>query len=124
MTTRKFSRVSFQVLANVAAGGRSFQGRVNNLSMNGVYILTQERLAMDEAVDIKITLEGTEPEISVSFAGRVTRIQEDGIGFHFDKIDLDSYTHLKNIIAYNIADPDKVMEEIYSDIEEKLASEK
>ncbi len=121
---RKFSRVSFQVLATVTSGGRSFQGKVGNLSMNGVFLETTERLPMDEQVDINISLEGTEPEISVSFAGRVSRIQETGLGFHFEKIDLDSYTHLKNIIAYNIADPDKVMEEIFSDIEEKLASEK
>ncbi len=124
MTMRKFSRVAFQVLATVSAGSRSFQGKVNDLSMNGVYLVTTERLSMGELVDITISLEGTDPEISVSFAGRLTRIQEDGMGFHFEKIDLDSYTHLKNIIAYNIADPDKVMEEIYSDIEEKLASEK
>jgi len=124
MTMRKFSRVAFQVLATVSAGSRSFQGKVNDLSMNGVYLVTTERLSMGELVDITISLEGTDPEISVSFAGRLTRIQEDGHAFTFEKIDFDSYTHLKNIIAYNIADPDKVMEEIYSDIEEKLASEK
>lgn len=124
MSMRKFSRVSFQVMAVVSAGGRRFQGSVSNLSMNGVFILTTEKLPLDEQVDITITLEGTDPEISVAFSGRVSRIQEDGLGFRFDKIDLDSYTHLKNIISYNMADPDKVLEEIYSDIEEKLASEK
>jgi hypothetical protein len=39
-------------------------------------------------------------------------------------MDLDSYTHLKNIVAYNIDDAEKVIEEIHLSIDEKLAAEK
>ena len=123
MSMRKFSRIEFQVLATVSAGGRSFQGRVGNLSMNGIFLITSDRLPVGEPVDITISLAGTDPELAVSFTGRVSRIQDEGLGFQFEKVDLDSYTHLKNIIAYNMADPDKVMDEIFSDIEEKLSSE-
>lgn len=122
MSTRKFSRVPFHVTATVTAGGRSFQGKVSDLSMNGMFLETPERLPEGEAVDLMITLEGTEPEITVSFQGRVSRTTESGIGFHFEKIDLDSYTHLRNIIAYNMADAEKVMDEIFTDIEDKISS--
>jgi len=37
---------------------------------------------------------------------------------------LDSWTHLKNIIAYNIDDAEKVMEEIGHSIDEKFATDK
>ena len=53
-----------------------------------------------------------------------TRTADDGVGFTFEKMDLDSYMHLKNIIAYNIDDAEKVMEEISHSIDEKFASEK
>jgi len=99
MSTRKFSRVPFHVSATATVGGRSFQGKISNLSMNGLFLETPERLPEGEAADLVITLEGTEPEVSVSFTGRVCRITDDGIGFHFEKIDLDSYTHLRNIIS-------------------------
>jgi len=122
MSMRKFSRVPFHVVATIAAGSRSFQGAVTNLSMNGMFMETAERLAEGETVDIVITLSGTDPEVRVGFSGRVSRLTENGIAFHFEKVDLDSYTHLKNIIAYNMADPDKVMEEIYCNIEEKISS--
>jgi len=39
-------------------------------------------------------------------------------------MDLDSYMHLKNIIAYNSDDAEKVMDEIGHSIDEKFASEK
>jgi len=122
MSMRKFSRVPFHVVAMVTAGSRRFQGAVANLSMNGLFVETSERLPEGTAVEIEITLAGTEPELRVVFSGRTARLTETGIGFQFEKVDLDSYTHLKNIIAYNMADPDKVMEEIYSNIEENISS--
>jgi hypothetical protein len=90
--------------------------------MNGMLLVTGEQLSMGEPVEIIILLAGSEPEISVKLSGRVCRLTEDGIGFTFDKIELESYTHLKNIISYNTEDSEKVMEEIYHAIDEKLAT--
>ena len=124
MGTRKFSRVDFQVSATIKTSEKQFQGEIENLSMSGMFMETTEHLVIGDAVDISIILTGTNPEISVNFNGRVCRVTTDGLGFTFDKIDLDSYTHLKNIIAYNIDDSEKVMEEIYHSIDEKLSAEK
>lgn len=124
MSTRKFSRVNFRVDATIKAGDRQFHGNVENLSMSGMFMETGELLSIGDMVDITIILTGTNPEISVNFSGKVCRVIDDGLGFTFEKIDLDSYTHLKNIIAYNIDDSEKVMEEIYHSIDEKLAAEK
>ncbi|MFA7404459.1 MAG: PilZ domain-containing protein [Pelobacteraceae bacterium] len=124
MSTRKFSRVKFNVAATIKVADRQFQGAVENLSMTGMFLVTNERLADGEPVAIIIVLTGTQPEIAVHFNGIVTRIAEDGVGFTFEKMDLDSYMHLKNIIAYNIDDAEKVMEEIGHSIDEKFATEK
>lgn len=122
METRKFSRVPFKVDATITVANRHFSGSVGNLSMSGMFLETPERLEIGEPVDIRIVLSGTSPEISISFTGHVSRVTDSGLGFNFDKIDIDSYTHLKNIISYNIDDSEKVMEEIYHSIDEKLSS--
>lgn len=124
MSTRQFSRVKFDVVATIGTAERRFHGNVKNLSMRGMFLVTDERLPLGEPVEITIALSGTLPEISISFSGKVCRDADDGLGLLFEKIDLDSYTHLKNIIAYNIDDAEKVMEEIYNSIDEKLAAEK
>jgi hypothetical protein len=124
MSTRKFSRVQFNVGATIKIADRQFQGAVENLSMTGMFLVTSELLSEGERVDIASVLTGTLPEIAVNFNGIVTRIAEDGVGFTIDKMDLDSYMHLKNIIAYNIDDAEKVMEEISNSIDEKYASDK
>jgi hypothetical protein len=123
LSTRKFSRVRFKVGATVKCADRQFQGAVENLSMAGMFLVTNEQLTEGEPVDITIVLTGTMPEVTVDFNGIVSRIAEQGVGFTFEKMDLDSYMHLKNIIAYNIDDAEKVMEEIGHSIDEKLASD-
>ncbi|MFZ4858216.1 MAG: PilZ domain-containing protein [Desulfuromonadaceae bacterium] len=124
METRKFSRVSFRVAAHIQTGVRRFSGDVENLSMSGMFLVTDERLQMNEPVSITIALTGADPEISVGFDGRVSRVIKNGMAFTFEKMDLDSYTHLKNIVAYNIDDAEKVMEEIYHSIDEKHETQK
>jgi len=124
MSTRKFSRVRFNVGATVRTADRQFQGAVENLSMTGMFLVTGEQLAEGDSADISMALTGTLPEIAIHFTGIVTRMTAEGIGFTFDKMDLDSYMHLKNIIAYNSDDAEKVMEEIGHSIDEKFASEK
>lgn len=124
MSTRKFSRVKFNVGATIKIADRQFQGAVENLSMTGMFLVTSEQLAEGETADITIVLTGTHPEIAVNFNGIATRITEGGVGFTFEKMDLDSYMHLKNIIAYNIDDAEKVMEEISHSIDERFASDK
>jgi hypothetical protein len=124
MSTRKFSRVHFNVGATIRIADRQFQGAVENLSMAGMFLVTNEKLAEGESADITIVLTGTLPEIAVNFNGIVTRKAEDGVGFTFEKMDFDSYMHLKNIIALNIDDAQKVMEEIGHSIDEKFASGK
>lgn len=124
MSTRQFSRVRFHVSATIKTAERQFQGNVENLSMRGMFLVTDERLPIGDMVDITIALSGTSPELSITFNGKVCRVTDEGLGFAFEKIDLDSYMHLKNIIAYNIDDAEKVMEEIYHSIDEKLAAEK
>lgn len=124
MSTRKFSRVNFQVAATVKAAARQFHGEVDNLSMSGMFMVTGEQLQPGETVDISIILSGVTPEIHVRITGKVSRITENGIGFTFEKTDLDSYTHLRNIVCYNIDDADKITEEIHQAIDGKIAAEK
>ncbi len=122
MTTRQFSRVRFHVEATVTAAGRTFAGAVENLSMNGMFVVTPERLPEGATADIAISLTGTDPAITVSFCGKVSRTTEHGIGLLFEKIDLESYTHLRNIISYNSDDAETIADEIHSSIDRKLAA--
>jgi hypothetical protein len=124
MSTRKFSRVSFQIDSTVTTKGRRFTGMIENLSLSGMLMVTDEKLPLGDVVKLAIILSGTSPAIKVSLTGRVSRVAGNGLGFTFEKIDPDSHVHLKKIIAYNSDDADKVLDDIHHAIDEKISAEK
>ena len=116
MSTRKFSRVSFKIDATVSAAAGQFRGEVQNISLNGMFLTTGERLPEGAPADITISLNGIDPAITVQVGGVVSRITADGLGFTFDRVDLDSYTHLKNIVSHNADDADQIIDEMHHSI--------
>lgn len=111
MNKRCFSRIQFQTTAIVRFEDREMTGEVVNLSLNGVFLTSTEPTTPGEEVDMKILLSGTSSELSLNVKGKVVRQDEEGIGVQFTGMDLDSFIHLKNIVAYNSDDSSKMEKE-------------
>ncbi len=116
MERRKYRRVPFEVSASVQTDLISINGMVDNLSMKGMFLATGETLAGGSLLDISIILPGSSSMLSIRLKGRVVRQTEAGIGVEFLEMDLDSFIHLRNIVAQNSDDPDAVYEEYYQSI--------
>jgi Tfp pilus assembly protein PilZ len=108
---RKFSRIDFRIVATVRMGPKQFVGAVGNLSLGGIFLLTDQNALLGEEAEISIALDD-QPENGVEMIGRVARVTEEGIAFNFEKIDFDSYIHLKNLVALNTGDEGLVHEEM------------
>ena len=113
MDRRRFTRVAFKTEATVECGDQTITGEVENLSLKGMLLKTHVKLNAEESVKIDIRLSGSTTQLSISTSGVVIRNTSTGIAFRFSSMDLDSFIHLKNIIAYNEGDDAKVMEEFY-----------
>ncbi|MFZ0928854.1 MAG: PilZ domain-containing protein [Syntrophobacteraceae bacterium] len=111
MERRKNRRVPFQVIATVQTGQISTNGMVDNLSMKGMFFTTRETLPGGNPLEISIILSGSTSLLSIKLKGRVVRQTEAGIAIEFQEMDLDSFTHLRNIIAQNTDDADAAYEE-------------
>ena len=111
MEKRNFTRIAFQTEATVVSGDMEIKGQVENLSMNGMFLRTPDRVPINAAADIRIFLSGASPAISVDVKGRPLRHEAEGIAVQFDEMDLDSFIHLRNIVAYNRGEDDNVTEE-------------
>lgn len=94
-------------------------GEVENLSMNGMFLRTGEKAGKDESLEIKISLSGASSELCIDLKGVVIRQADDGLAIQFKEMDLDSFIHLKNTVAYNRGDEGEIMEEVYKFIESK-----
>ena len=105
---RKYSRVDFATttLMQLEVDGEkiNFQGSSCDLSLKGVFISTNNRFALKTKCSIKIYLTGTIDKIELLMNGIIVRSDKSGVGIEFDSMDVDTYSHLKNIINYNSMD--------------------
>jgi len=100
---RKYTRVEFSTIIVLTARSAKIEamGSSRDLSLKGVFVDTDIRLAPGTECDLKIFLTGGVEDIELFIRGRVARLVDTGLGISFEAMDLDSYTHLKNIVLYN-----------------------
>ncbi len=116
MEKRDATRIVFKVKAIVSVNGRKIRGNVENLSMTGMFLVTPENLPKAKKIDVEISLSGSTSRLKVRIKGSVVRSDTRGIALHFNEMDLDSFIHLRNILASNEGDGDKIMKEFYESI--------
>lgn len=107
---RQKLRVDFKtnVIVNTAESEISVDGSSKDLSLKGVFVNTKEKIPENTKCYVRVLLSGMTENIALKMQGKVIRKDEAGIAIAFDSMDLDSYTHLKNIVRYNTSDPDIV----------------
>ncbi len=105
---RKYSRVEFAtpILIQIEAGGEKidFKCSSSDLSLKGVFISTQNIFAVGTKCSIKVCLTGTIENLALLINGSIVRSNENGMGIEFASMDVDTYSHLKNIVNYNSLD--------------------
>lgn len=120
---RNFSRVGFRVSALLQAEGVAIKGEVSDVSLHGLYMETEEQLPVGTPVEVTIYLSATPEPIVINVKGTVARLVPGGIGCSFDKMDVESFAHLRSIISYQGGDESKVMAEFSEYIVKKMHDE-
>lgn len=87
---RGHERTDCQTKAMISYKGASIMGEVENLSLKGLFVKTDHKIDVDEQVEISIYFYGADSDLSFSLQATVIRAAENGLGFTFQKIDVDS----------------------------------
>ncbi len=74
------------------------------MSLKGLFIRTDQRFEMGTDCKVSIFLTGGAEEIKLQIQGSIVRETATGIGVVFESMEVDTYTHLKNIVQYNSVD--------------------
>ncbi len=105
---RKHSRVAFAtpILIQIEANGEKidFKGNSRDLSLKGVFIDTQKIFAVGTKCSIKVYITGTIDKLALLMDGSIVRSNESGMGIEFASMNVDTYSHIKNIVSYNSLD--------------------
>lgn len=122
---RKFSRINYQghcslVLDNVSKQ-RDFDASLVDISFNGalVSISPTDINLENEVLHLHLNLEGS--DIKLLLNGIISHQHDQLLGIKFTTIDIDSMTHLKCIIEYNIGSDEDMHREFEQLIEQHIA---
>lgn len=119
---RRFTRVNFKTTAEIVKGSILISGEVKDISMKGAFVISKEKLPVNQRVEISIFLSGPEPPLKVTITGRVIRITPEGMAIDFEGMDIDSFNTLRKIVAYNLGDEERVRKEVLEYLQTRLAS--
>jgi hypothetical protein len=109
---REFSRVAVHLKAEVTAGDQLCRGTMENLSLKGGFLRTDNAPAEGQQCQVRLDLDGTEAKVSA--VGRVVRSGPAGCAIQFTEIvGIDSLEHLRNVILFNTHDPAQVEREFH-----------
>jgi len=109
---RENTRVAFQATISVVFADKSYDHcETRDLSLRGVFVEGVRGRRKGDQCRLSLHLSGTSSDLALQMAGEVVRVEEDGVGLHFSEIDLDSFYHLKNIVYFNMRDPDRLQDE-------------
>ena len=105
---RKHSRVGFETAIQIVleADGRqiNLQGNSRDLSLKGMFVSTNDSFSSGTKCAITVCLTGGVENIELLMNGTIARVSDAGMGIVFDSMDVDTYSHLKNIVHYNRGD--------------------
>ncbi|MBN2040888.1 MAG: PilZ domain-containing protein [Spirochaetes bacterium] len=116
MEKRTNTRILFNVTALVKYKEKEIKCSVENLSLNGILVKTDENIPVGEEVNINILMEGSTSHLTINLEGIVKRSDDSEMAAAFKSMDLDSFIHLKNIIVYNEGDEEKIMKEFFDTV--------
>jgi hypothetical protein len=107
---RKNIRVPFRTEICISYGGEElhFEGDSVNLSMGGLLAASSEIIPLGTDCQLQLRLSGTQEPLELAMKGKVVRHEPSGFGIHFEEMDLDSYSILKEIVRHNTKEPDLV----------------
>ena len=107
---RRHHRVGFEttIRIHLETDGRKveLEGNSKDLSLKGIFVKTDETFATGTKCDVKVYLSGSLNEIELVMKGAVARIGRNGMGIVFNSMDVDTYSHLKNLVYYNTMNGD------------------
>jgi len=102
MEKRNFDRIPFQTKAIVRSKDATVIGIVENLSLDGIFLKTPEKLSLNRIVKIEVLFTGTSSQLSILLDGKIMRHENVGMAIQFKNVDMDAFFHLKNLISYNV----------------------
>jgi len=105
---REFTRVPFETEVRLSAAGKTIvSNKLQNVSLGGAFISSDETFPPGTMCLLEIKLTGPASMLKIGIEASVVRSEEHGIGVKFSRMDVDSLIHLRHIVRIHSGDPNE-----------------
>jgi PilZ domain len=106
---RKRTRVPVGFDINILLHNKRIKVKTFNVSLTGISCTSDPRFKTNELCEVILSLN---PETNLIMEGKIIRVDETETTIAFLSMDENSFYHLKKLLQYNAADPDKIEKEL------------
>lgn len=110
---RKFTRVPFDGACEIDGDFEPVFGELADVSLRGALIETFQPPSIVRGQTCQVKVCFTSSNIELNMDALVAHIHPKRVGVEFIGLDIDTLTHLRRIIEFNLGDPDKALEELF-----------
>lgn len=107
---RNFTRVEFSECASIKHDNQVFFGDIKDVSLQGLFVKTEQDIPLHAPVEVTLY---HSPESSIYLQADVVRRESAGVGLRINRMDVNSFIHLRNVITLKCNDYDLIMRETY-----------
>lgn len=97
MFNRHFYRVNLVTKAKVDMSNESFDCTTENVSFDGLFVLTDHQLPVGQIATINLNLPSASHKY-VTVKGEVVRTTSRGAAFHFKAVDYATFSYLRTVL--------------------------
>ena len=99
---REFTRACAKIEARVASGDEIvIFGQTRDISLNGLYVICDERLPPGTSCRVILFLGESQNQLAIRTRGRITRVDDAGMGIEITEIPVESLDHMRKLVLYN-----------------------
>jgi hypothetical protein len=112
MEKRRFSRIGISEKGIITADNITVEADVLDISLKGALIRPDKPVDCRQGNKWSICLHLGGSDVVMQFTAEVVHVRDDVIGVKFVETDLDTMTHLRNLMEARTMDPEQVRNEL------------
>jgi len=109
---RYFSRINFPAQSQIEINDKVYDGNLLDLSLRGALLNFKEQISIKMNDSCTLTIQLHSSDIKLIFDAVLIHIHQNNMGFKFISEDVNTMTHLRNLLSLNVGDYDKITDEL------------
>ncbi|OQZ05122.1 MAG: hypothetical protein B6D34_00795 [Candidatus Brocadia sp. UTAMX1] len=110
---RYFNRLKFQARAQIEHSNKTYAAELFDISLRGALLHSIVLLPLTKGTCCALKIHLPTSHISLKFHAELVHLNENNCGFKFLEADIDTMTHLRNLLGYNTGNPDQITDEFH-----------